>query len=217
MDRIPMPRRKLTRTVFLTGGGDPPSAYWDDEVSFNTQGSSQWDSLAHWPYQPTGQVYNGLRPTVASLSRRTGDGEGPNPLPTLEHWHGRGGMVARGVLIDFKAYADAKGIAFDPLGLYRISIEEIEAVAAHQGVEFRPGDVFLLRTGATEALDGQGEFDMEKMADLKLPGVHGDEAAARWFWDRRFSAVACDTGGFEAFPPLREDGSVGQAVDMGES
>ncbi|ROT37110.1 hypothetical protein SODALDRAFT_400797 [Sodiomyces alkalinus F11] len=208
MDHLPMLRRKLTHTVYLAGGGEPRSAYWDDELSFNTQGSSQWDSLVHWPYQPTGQVYNGARPTAESLSLSTGERK-PNPLPTLEHWHRRGGLVGRGVLIDFKTYADEKGISFDPLGLYRISVEEIEAVAAHQGVEFRPGDVFLLRTGATEALDHQGRFSMEKMADLKLPGVHGDEAAARWFWDRRFSAVACDTGGFEAYPPLKDDGTAG--------
>lgn len=33
---------------------------WDDEVEFNTQCSSQWDSLVHYHHQPSGLNYNGV-------------------------------------------------------------------------------------------------------------------------------------------------------------
>lgn len=209
-------RRKFEHNVFSAKVGS--ATYWDDEVAFNTQGSSQWDSLVHWPYQPTGQAYNGVRASVEALR------EGANDMPTLNRWHDRGGMVARGVLIDFKAYAEEKGIDFNPLHGYHITTDEIEAVAKHQGVEFRPGDVFLLRTGAVElaqqaaaaASEKGEEGEAGETDEMKLSGVQGNEATARWFWDHRFAAVAADNSGFESYPPVLEDGSLGGPVDIRE-
>ncbi|CRK36803.1 hypothetical protein BN1723_015127 [Verticillium longisporum] len=203
LEHIPLPgRRKLAHTVQpLRDIGVSGGIGWDDELAFNTQSSSQWDSLVHWQHQATGLAYNGFRPTPEEMSRTS---TLENTMPTLDHWQSRGGLVARGVLIDFKSYAEEKGIDFHPFDGYRISVEEIEQVAKHQSVEFRPGDVFLLRTGTTDAFVNPTPEGMAKLAQMK------------WFWDKRFAAVATDSNAFEAVPPVRRDGSVGSFDELGQ-
>lgn len=193
-------------------------ACWDDELEFNTQISSQWDSLCHVITKDSGVAYNGFRPTHDVLQElRTTEG---NLLPTIDQWHvpSRGGIVGRGVLIDFKGYiedtADATDVQFDPLEGHRITVEEIEQVARHQGVEFKPGDILIVRTGFTEMLADPSPADIEKISSpggqgWKMSGVHGSEETARWLWNRRFSAVAGDALAFEAIPPLGPDGNRG--------
>lgn len=189
--------------------GEYGSDSWDDELSFNTQSSSQWDSLCHFPHQGTGATYNGYKPTREALSNKDA------PPPTLDHWHQRGGLVGRGVLIDYKSYAEDKNIPFNPFEGYRITVADVEACAAHQGVDFRPGDVLIIRTGSTELLDMLNPEDLgAAMASPKLSGLHGAEETARWLWNKRFAAVAGDSSSFEAFPPLKPDGSPGGITDL---
>ncbi|KAK6213514.1 hypothetical protein QIS74_09516 [Colletotrichum tabaci] len=198
-------RKQTVHTVHsLQATGLSDGLGWDDELDFNTQGSSQWDSLVHWQHQETGLAYNGFKPTQGELSAAS---TADNKMPTIDHWHERGGVVGRGVLVDYKAYAEAKGIDYHPLDGYRITVQDIEAVAAHQGVAFKQGDIFILRTGITAVIDRPEPADMAKMAQRKLSGVHGTEETARWFWNRHFAAVAGDANAFEALPPLDADGS----------
>ncbi|KAK7413834.1 hypothetical protein QQX98_007251 [Neonectria punicea] len=184
---------------------------WDDELDFNTQGGSQWDSLCHFQHQPTGLAYNGANPSMEALSAES---TASNPMPTLDHWHTRGCVVGRGVLIDFKAFAEEKGIAFHPFDGDRIKVEDIEACAAHFGVEFRPGDILLVRTGATEVVDKMDPADLAKMGAGTLSGLHGSEQTARWLWNKRFAAAASDSSSFEAFLPLKPDNSIGGMKDL---
>jgi putative cyclase len=191
LDRLPMGRRALKHKPFLV----PYSGVgWDEDLTFNTQASSQWDSLCHWQHQPSNRAYNGFSPTMEGLS---GTSTAENSLPTLDHWHTRGGLVARGVLIDFASWAEETGVDFSPLNGYAITIEEIEAVAAHQGVTFRPGDVFVLRTGMQKVLVQPFEELMSKMGAATISGVESSVKSAKWFWNQRFAAVATDTNAFE--------------------
>ncbi|KAL2263512.1 hypothetical protein VTK26DRAFT_6413 [Humicola hyalothermophila] len=183
---------------------------WDDELEINTQFSTQWDSLCH--VTPNGVTYNNHKPTQEALSLSS---TAANPLPTIDHWHARGGVVGRGVLIDFKRYhEETTGTPFHPLDGHRITPQEIEAVAARQGVELRPGDILVVRTGYTEMLEAPKPEDMAKFAGGKLAGVHGTRETARWVWNRRFAAVAGDAHAFEAMPPVREDGSAGEMLEL---
>ncbi|KAK4139803.1 putative cyclase-domain-containing protein [Dichotomopilus funicola] len=180
---------------------------WDDELAINTQFSSQWDSLLH--VTTDGLAYNGFQPTVEGLSVQS---TAENPLPTIEHWHSRGALAGRGVLIDWKAYQEqTTGTPYHPLDGHRITVEDIEKVAAFQGVEFKPGDILIVRTGYTEVLEDPKPEDMAKFAKfgggLVIPGVHGSEETARWLWNRRFAAVAGDAHAFEAVPGLKPDGT----------
>ncbi|CAJ0549763.1 Ff.00g033760.m01.CDS01 [Fusarium sp. VM40] len=184
---------------------------WDDEISFNTQCSSQWDSLCHFQHQDSGLAYNGANPDREALSVDSTDS---NTMPTLDHWHSRGCLAGRGVLLDYAAYAEEKGLDFHPFDGNRITVEDLEACAAHQDVEFRPGDILLVRTGATEVVDKMDPIGLGKMAAAKLTGLHGCEETARWLWNKRFAAAASDSSSFEAFPPLKPDGSVGGMKDL---
>lgn len=189
---------------------------YDDEVEFNTQCSSQWDSLMHYHHQPSQSGYNGTKASVAELKQDYDDDhDSQKKLPTLNHWHDRGGMVARGVLIDFKKYAQETGRKFDCFNDDKITIEDIETIAKKQGVEFRQGDVIIIRSGFTEELTGiSGEEQEKKMGTHRVCGVVGNEASARWFWNKHFSAVAGDMIAFEHIPPRKEDGSEGSIAEL---
>ncbi|KAK4119166.1 hypothetical protein N657DRAFT_604898 [Parathielavia appendiculata] len=183
---------------------------WDDELDFNTQFSSQWDSLCH--FTTDGTTYNGLRPTKEGLSVQS---TAENELPTIEHWHSRGALVGRGVLIDWKRYhEETTGTPYHPLDGYRIMPEEIEKVAKHQGVEFKHGDILIIRTGYTEMLEAPTPEDFAKLQALTLSGVHGSVDTARWVWNHRFAAVAGDAHGFEALPAHKPDGTPGAISDL---
>lgn len=190
---------------------------FDDEITFNTQCSSQWDSLVHYQHQATQTGYNGCRPTPRDLEQPYGQEDRTYEFPSLNHWHDRGGVVGRGVLLDYRGYADAKGISFSSFEAKRITVEELERVAEYQKTILRYGDILLIRTGFTEDLAAapSAEAQAEALSTHKAVGVEGNEKAAKWFWDKRFSAVASDAIAFEALPPLREDGSEGGINELG--
>ena len=128
--------------------------------------------------------------------------------------------MARGVLIDYKAYADTHGIQINPFNDDKITIEDIEKVAKYQGVEFKYGDVLIVRSGFTEALGAMtGEEQVQAMSSHRVCGVEGTEKAAKWIWNKHFAAVAGDMIAFEHIPPIvastGQEGKVGG--DMGES
>jgi hypothetical protein len=176
---------------------------YDDEIEFNTQCSSQWDSLCHFHHQPSGAGYNGARTSVGELTQTFGNEDLEGRLPTLQHWHARGGLVARGVLIDYKHWADKKEIQYSPFSAHQITISEIEQIAQDQGVDFRVGDVIIIRSGFTEELTGiSEEKQRELLGSHRSCGVAGTVETAMWFWNKRFSAVAGDMIAFEHVPPL---------------
>lgn len=178
---------------------------YDDEVEFNTQCSSQWDSLCHFHHQASASGYNGVQTKVEELIQSYGNEDHEQKLPTLNHWHKRGGMVARGVFIDWKRYADENGIKINPFSDDKLTVQEIEKIAKHQGVEFKPGDVIIIRSGFTEGLSGvSGEKQGELMGSHRTCGVTGTTEAAKWFWNKHFAAVAGDMIAFEHIPPINE-------------
>ncbi|KAM0814756.1 hypothetical protein AB5N19_00547 [Seiridium cardinale] len=138
-------------------------------------------------------------------------------LPGLEHWHERGGVAGRGVLLDYRAYADAKGTVYEPFSIHVITTEDLETVAEFQGTELRRGDILIVRAGVAEALDGlTGEEQLGLMMKSQggMVGVDGNEKTAKWFWNKHFAAVAGDTFAFEVFPPQKPDGSLGDMGDL---
>ncbi|EXJ60782.1 hypothetical protein A1O7_04935 [Cladophialophora yegresii CBS 114405] len=184
---------------------------YDDEVEFNTQASSQWDSLAHFTHQATGLGYNGVKPTVDSLRQPFGKVDLEKAIPTLNHWHERGGLVGRGVLLDYRAYAVAHDIQFNCFDNDKIYVEDLEKVAEWEGVQLRQGDILIVRTGFTEELASAktGEEQQKLLSSHRTCGVYGSVATAKWFWNHHFAAVAGDAIAFEQVPPTLEDGSEG--------
>lgn len=190
---------------------------FDDEVEFNTQCSSQWDSLVHFAHQPSGKGYNGAEANIEVLTQNFGKLDVDQNLPTLNHWHSRGGLVARGILLDYRAWAEQQGKKYDCFSDYRIKMSELEEVAKWEGVDFRQGDVLIIRTGFTEELgEMNGEQQEKALGTHKTVGVEGNEASAKWHWNHHFAAVAGDAIAYEAIPPLKEDGSEGGINELGK-
>jgi kynurenine formamidase len=169
---------------------------------------------------PTGLTYNGAKPTVETLQSP----DPANQLPTLDRektptpirftqfherlmhtpdWHQRGCVTGRGVLIDIKSYTESQKTHYDEFSNYRIGTQQIEEVAAWQGLTFRAGDILLIRFGVTERL-GQmsGAEQGAAMSTGKMCGLEGSKEMARWLWDHRFAAVVSDNMAVEAMPPM---------------
>lgn len=118
-------------------------------------------------------------------------------------WHERGCIAGRGVLIDFKSYAEAKGIEYSPFSSFQLTIEDIEAVAAYQGTTFRTGDILLVRFGLTEALDHKtGDEQAAILSTGKFCGLESSEEMAKWLWNQHFAAIASDNLAVEVCPPI---------------
>lgn len=178
---------------------------FDDEIEFNTQCSSQWDSLCHFYDQDLKRGYNDSNPSVQDLVQDYGEEDTQARLPTLNHWHARGGLVTRGVLIDYKAYADKKRIKYSPFDPHKITIAVVEEIARDQGVMFRQGDLFVLRTGYTEAMQDANEAEQKVMtASQHSVGIENTLEAVKFFWNHHFSAVAADCIGFEVMRPTKD-------------
>lgn len=123
----------------------------------------------------------------------------------LTDWHSRGCIAGRGVLIDFKGYADANGITFDPFSRFSIGITDIDAVARYQGVTFQPGDILIVRFGVTEALSKMtGQEQAAALSSYSMCGLEGSKEMARWLWNQHFAAAASDNMAVEAYPSVAD-------------
>ncbi|CAI4215879.1 unnamed protein product [Parascedosporium putredinis] len=170
------------------------------EVEFNTQ--------SHFHHQKSACVYNGSQPSIEDFTQARGTDAGKT-LPTLDHWHTRGGLVARGVLIDYVSYAQRKGIQYTPISPHAIKVREIEEIAREQGVTFKQGDVIIIRTGYTDIVGAAEPEEQEAMINTGMSaGVEGSIDAVKWFWNTHCSAVASDSVGFEVLPATK-DGVIG--------
>jgi kynurenine formamidase len=150
----------------------------DDMLITPNQAGTQWDSLGHIFWR--GRMYND-RPA----SDVTAKGAAHNAITNF-----RDKFVSRGVLLDIARY---KGVdALEPG--YAISVEDLDATAARQGVEIATGDTIVIRTGMLGARRGNwGDY-----AGGPAPGlsVH----TAPWLYEHDIGAMASDTWGVEVRP-----------------
>ena len=94
----------------------------------------------------------------------------------------------------------------------------MEAVAKHQGTEFKFGDVLIVRSGFTEDLGGMNAEEQEQaMSTHKCIGVEGSEEVAKWVWNHHFASVAGDALAFEVIPPTLASGEIGKVSELGKS
>ncbi|CAK7207382.1 hypothetical protein SEUCBS139899_010192 [Sporothrix eucalyptigena] len=166
----------------------------DDRIHFNTQTSSQWDGFGHCGYA-TGPFYNG---TTADQIQ-----SGRSPIG-IEAWSTQG-IVGRGVLIDFAAYAQKHNLTdYDAAARSEISLQQIHAVARECQITFQPGDILVLRTGFVEACWSKSFDEQEVISQQspgQFPGVSNSTGILEWLWDSQFAAVCSDNPSFEAWPP----------------
>ncbi|OQV09726.1 hypothetical protein CLAIMM_13816 [Cladophialophora immunda] len=98
----------------------------DDVLTMNTQSSSQWDGLRHIGLQESGIYYGGVKHRDIDEKREDG-------RLGIQKWVQRGGIVGRGVLLDYHGWRQQTGQA--PVTIPSntiITTEELEAVIKHQ-------------------------------------------------------------------------------------
>ena len=117
-------------------------------------------------------------------------------------WSKAGGIAARGVLIDYVAYAKRHNIKYTVPGRLAITHQDLDTIAKEQCVEFRPGDILLVRTGYVKWHDeASDEERMRGTSHHEYPGVEGSKECIEWMWEHHFAAVAADCPAFETIPP----------------
>ncbi|KAF5704090.1 cyclase [Fusarium mundagurra] len=176
------------------------SAHWP--LDMNTQGSSHWDGLRHYPYQDSLLYYNGV--TQDEIS-----GSNSNTKIGIQNLSKRG-IVGRGVLLDWATYADNMRISTkSPFDCFEIPLSQLKAVAEQQGTTFRSGDILFIRTGWLKAYRSLSREEQAALPHRKARtscGVEASEEMMQWHWENQFAAVASDTVAYEAWPSRRPAG-----------
>jgi kynurenine formamidase len=172
------PQRFMDRDAgdYAAGARAPDGfRFAEDTVQLGTHSGTHLDALAHaWSGD---ELYNG-HPASAVRSTRGAQRCGADKLRPA---------VTRGVLVDLVAATGGPLPARTPVGADVLARAYREA-----GVESRPGDAVLLRTGWWERHEGAAEyFDDE-------PGL--DDEAAHWLAARDVSIVGADNYAVEVQP-----------------
>ncbi|KIW44402.1 uncharacterized protein PV06_02875 [Exophiala oligosperma] len=165
----------------------------DDIFEMNSQCSSQWDGLRHISIN-----HNGVRTYYNNVTQH--DVETSNRLG-LQAWADTG-IVGRGVLIDIW---DFKNGSYDPHGHHNISVQDIMDCAKAQNVEFKYGDILIIRSGYIHKYNAL-DFDQRKSLsetgpwEFGNPGIEQTDEMLDFLHDNYFSILAGDSPGFEAMP-----------------
>lgn len=170
-----------------------PRTVNDDMLSFNTQSSSQWDGFRHFGYQKEKVYFNDCPQQEIHTTTRIG----------THVWVDNGGVVGRGVLLDYAAWAEANNKPLVHFKSVSIPVSELKEVAASQNTTFRQGDILFVRTGWTTAYSKLSETECKQLAAIIPPplvGIESSEQTLRWIWEEGFAAVAADHPSFEAWP-----------------
>jgi kynurenine formamidase len=186
-------RRALTHSISVSDRG---SEDWYD--TFYPQASSQWDGLAHCAHPRLG-FYNGHQ--SSEITGRAGSQLG------IEHW-ARRGIVGRFVLADVDRYRTAAGRPLDPTTKDPITVDDLDATLAAQGVSLEDGDVLLMRSGWLTWYRTTDQRTRDALAgdlDYATPGLEGSERSAEWLWDHHVAAIVADNPGVEAVPVVQDD------------
>ncbi|KAE8150190.1 hypothetical protein BDV25DRAFT_115382 [Aspergillus avenaceus] len=178
-----------------------PRVVNDDILTFNTQVATQWDGFRHYGNHETGLYFGGH--TLEELKT--------SPVIGIDSWAKTGGIIGRGILIDYATWAKKHSIPLSPFTSTPIPLTYIQQIAQETNLQFRPGDILFIRTGFTEAFDQLSEAEQRALAARPVPafsGLQNGEETLRWLWGNQFAAVAGDSPSFETAPIVREDSPV---------
>jgi kynurenine formamidase len=117
-------------------------------------------------------------------------------------WSNIGGLVGRGVLLDYVAYAARHNIKYNVPERFTISVDDLEGMIKEQNVELKIGDILLIRSGYVKWHDNATQEEREE--GCKVPqfgGVESTPEAREWIWNHHFAAVGGDSPSWEAMPP----------------
>lgn len=173
------------------GGFDGYVRGTDDLLILPLQAGTQWDALSHMVFE--GKIYNGYEATeVSSLGALKNDIA-----------QAREKLIGRGVLLDIARWKNKPWLD----GGEAISGDDLEDCASAEGVEVRPGDIVLVRTGQMGQVKAEGDWgDYAAGYSARAPGL--GLASAEWIHAKQVAAVATDTWGAEVLPTETRDVSM---------
>ncbi|MEE9276987.1 MAG: cyclase family protein [Dehalococcoidia bacterium] len=168
-------------------------AYDDKLDEYNTQEGAQWDGLAHVGHPVYDRFYNDTKITDIK--------SGPDGRLGIHHWANK--VVGRGVLVDVFKYCNDEGRPRNPGEAEEYTVEDLDGAIKAQGVEVRPADILLVRTGwmqhylnsSPEAKKGMGPMD-----GLTSIGLDHRREMAAWLWDHHLAALGTDCPAVETWP-----------------
>lgn len=189
----------------LTHLYQPGDGYTDDVIMLNTQISTQFDGLRHFPYSTNASVdtyqwYNNLIPSYDDVI-------GPAPTTVLGIQEAaQFGIAGRGVLLDWAGWAATQNITFDAFQGREITVAELDATAAWQGLPAGnwslPGDILLIRTGWIAQYHALTELERETLpwSGIDSVGMLASDDSLEWLWDKKLAFVGADNPAFESLP-----------------
>jgi kynurenine formamidase len=158
-----------------TAGPGPGGA--EDVLMMHTHGTTHIDALCH--VFRDGRMYNGY----CTADNVTSRGAERNSISNVDV------IATRGVLLDLARHHGVAHLAAD----HEITPQEVEAVAAAQGIAIGSGDAILFRTGFMQLWKRSPEE-----YDRAQPGVN--LAVARWAGEREIVLLGADNSAVEIFP-----------------
>jgi hypothetical protein len=195
-------RKTLQHSIF----GSSPHHRDDCIDSFYLQSGTQVDGLRHFRH-PVHGFYNARQDSEVAVGSPT---LGVNRM--ADH-----GIVARGVLVDMERYFSARGKKLSYFEGEPIDVDLVDEAADEQGVEFRSGDILMLRTGWLKHYFGLPETARAQLpAHMSCPGLEQSHKSLGWMWDHQFSVCASDNFALECFPPVETSPFADEVRDVAD-
>ena len=156
--------------------------YADDMIIMPIQCGTQWDALSHVFYE--NKMWNGYDAKLVDIH-----GASKNGIEKMKDK-----MVGRGVLLDIPRFYNLpwleNGMA--------ITCEDLDKVAAAQGVSIGRGDILIIRTGQMERCLAENNWGNYARAEGPSPGISFE--TIDWIYEKEISALCADTWGVEVIP-----------------
>lgn len=189
---------------------------FDDETTFNTQSSSQWDGFRHFADPKSGCFYNGI--VSEEIEGEDVEDEGGSERSRrlgIDAWSRRG-IVGRGVLLDVYSWAQTHN-SYDPFTQHSITATDLKACAESQGITFETGDILLIRTGWLERYNSLTKEEKQDRSTWDLmkhqyAGLEASEGMKDFLHDSYFSATAADNPSLEVWPASSWEASLHAAL-----
>jgi len=183
-------RRPLQHHVFANN-----PLHRDDWLdSFYLQASTQIDALRHIGHPQHG-FYGGLSAE---------DNNADSAALGIHNW-ADSGITGRGVLLDVPRFFEREGRDYSTEATIPLDADTLDAIADSQRVEWRGGDILLLRTAWAERYLAKTP-DQRRATPWRLsPGLAQRESVLRWLWDREIAMVAADNLAVECDPVIDSD------------
>ncbi|KAJ5921254.1 hypothetical protein N7466_009580 [Penicillium verhagenii] len=144
-----------------------------------------------------------LKHSIQMNPRTRDQNSAHDPNLSYVEWTQNGGIIGRGILIDYADWAKRNNQVLHPLESGRVRIQDIQTIIREQGIQIRTGDILFLRVGFTDAYNRLTEAEQRTYPSRQPGGLLGLEATSeslRWLWESRFAAVAGDSPSFERAP-----------------